>query len=437
MCVMAVLFKQYWREGATTSSIGGISMHTSRRHAVKTVVGSVLAAPFLLRSAARGADPIKVVGIHDTSGGLGLYGQPMVACLDFAVEELNAAGGLLGRPIELINYNPQSNIQLYTQFATQAATRDRAAVVHGGITSASREAIRPILRRYKTLYFYNTQYEGGVCDRNCFCTGSTPAQNVQKLIPYVMEKWGKRLYIIAADYNYGQITSKWVTKYCRDGGGEVLATDFFPLDVTEFGPTIQKIQAAKPDLLVSVLVGGAHISFYRQWAAAGMKNRIPMASTTFGGGNENLVLSPKESNGIVNAFSYTQDVDNPANKAFLERFHAKLGPKAPHLSGELAMRTYVGLNLWAEGVRKAGSIDRMKVIESLESGVAFSGPPGMTVIDPKTNHVTLDVYLAEVVEYGFKILRHYPDQPPADTQSVCDLQRNPDVDQQYVVQVKM
>ena len=412
-------------------------MRISRRNALQSAIGGALAAPFVLRHAALGADPIKVVGIHDASGGLDIYGQPMIACLDFAVDEVNAAGGLLGRQLQLTNYDPQSNIQLYTQFATQAATRDRAAVVHGGITSASREAIRPILKRYNTLYSYNTQYEGGVCDRNCFCTGSTPAQNVQKLIPYIMQKWGKKLYIIAADYNYGQITSKWVTKYCRDGGGEVVAADFFPLDVTDFGPTIQKIQAAKPDVLVSVLVGGAHISFYRQWAAAGLKSRIPMASTTLGGGNESLVLSPEEGDGILCAFSYFQEIDSPTNKAFLEKFHAKLGPKAPYLGGELAMRTYVGFNLWAEGVRKAGSIDRMKVIEALESGIANNGPPGETVIDPKTNHVTMDVYLGEVANHGFKILQHFPSQPPSDTQSVCDLQKNPNANQQYVVDVKI
>jgi urea transport system substrate-binding protein len=412
-------------------------MRISRRKTLQAAVGGALAAPYVMRHAALGADPIKVVGIHDASGGLDIYGQPMIACLEFAVGEVTAAGGLLGREVQLINYDPQSNIQLYTQFATQAATRDHAAVVHGGITSASREAIRPILRRYNTLYFYNTQYEGGVCDRNCFCTGSTPAQNVQKLIPHVMQKWGKKLYIVAADYNYGQITSKWVTKYCRDGGGEVLAADFFPLTVTDFGATIQKIQAAKPDAVVSVLVGGAHISFYRQWAAAGLKSRIPMASTTLGGGNESLVLSPEEGDGILCAFSYFQEVDNPANKAFLEKFHAKMGPKAPYLGGELAMRTYVGFNLWAEGVRKAGSIERMKVIEALETGIAFNGPPGETVIDPKTNHVTLDVYLAEVANHGFKILQHYPSQQPSDTQSVCDLQKNPNANQQYVVDVKI
>jgi branched-chain amino acid transport system substrate-binding protein len=411
----------------------------SRRTLMKGAVaaGSTVAMPALMRTAALGADPIKVVGIHDASGGLDIYGKPMIACLDFAVSEANAAGGLLGRPIELTNYDPQSNIQLYTQFATQAATKDKAAVVHGGITSASREAIRPVLRRFNTLYFYNTQYEGGVCDRNCFCTGSTPAQNVQKLVPYVLQTWGKKIYILAADYNYGQITSKWITKYTREGGGEVLAVDFFPLDVTNFGPTISKIQAAKPDVVMSALVGGAHVSFYRQWAAAGMKKQIPMASTTLGVGNESILLSPEEGDGIVSAFSYFQEVDNPANKAFLEKFHAKLGSAAPYLGGELAMRTYIGFNLWAEGVRRAQSIDRMKVIQALESGIALDTPAGKTVLDAKTHHTTVDVFLAEIANHGFKVLNTYPQQPPLDTASVCDLAAHPNENQQYVVDVKI
>ena len=411
-------------------------MTLDRRTVLKSAA-LALVAPAIMSHAALGADPIKVAGIHDTSGGLDIYGQPMVACLDYAVAELNEAGGLLGRPVQLINYDPQSNIQLYTQFATQAATRDRVAVVHGGITSASREAIRPGLRRYNTLYFYNTQYEGGVCDRNVFCTGSTPAQNVNKLVPYVLSNWGKRIYVVAADYNYGQITSKWIAKYARDGGGEILGVDFFPLDVTDFGAAIKKIQAARPDAVVSALVGGNHVAFYRQWAAAGLKPLIPIASTTLGGGNESLLLTPEEGDGIVSAFSYFQEVDTPANKAFIDRFRAKLGARAPYLGAELAMRTYTGFQLWAEGVRRAGTPDRMKVIEALEGGITNDGPAGRTVLDPKTHHVTLDVHVAKVENRGFKVLESFPQQPPSDTASVCDLAANPASNQQFVVDVKI
>lgn len=413
-------------------------MHFNRRSLLRSsavAMGAVAAPAILHRDAWAQEEVIKVVGIHDASGGLDIYGQPMIATLDFAVKELNDAGGLLGKQIELINYDPQSNIQLYTQFATQAATRDKAAVVHGGITSASREAIRPILKRFQTLYFYNTQYEGGVCDRNIFCMGSGPAQNVTKLVPYVMNKWGKKIYVLAADYNYGQITSKWVQKYTQDNGGEIVATDFFPLDVTDFGPTIRKIQAAKPDIVMSVLVGGAHVSFYRQWAAAGMNKEIPMASTTFGGGNENKLLSKEEGDGIIAAFAYFQEVDSPANKAFLEKFHSSLGGNAPYLGAELAMMTYHGVNIWAEGVKKAGTVDRMAVIEALESGISYQGPAGTTVVDPKTHHATLDVHIAEVKDQAFEVLESYPQQPPADTQAVCDLSANPNENKQYVIDI--
>ncbi len=292
-------------------------MKVNRRKFLQGTAAAAAAGAF--STSAWAEDPINVASIHDLSGGLDIYGKPMVDALTLAVEEANAAGGLLGRQIKLINYDTQSNMQLYTQFAQQAALKDKVAVVHGGITSASREVIRPVLDKFKTLYFYNTQYEGGVCDRNQFDTGVTPAQTVEKLVPYAMKKWGKKVYVVAADYNYGQITSQWVKKYVTENGGEVSSIDFFPLDVTNFGPTISKIQAAKPDFVWSALVGGAHISFYRQWAAAGMRKSIPMASTTFAVGNEHIVLSPDECNDMLVCYNYFQDLKNKANETFRGR----------------------------------------------------------------------------------------------------------------------
>jgi branched-chain amino acid transport system substrate-binding protein len=388
----------------------------------------------LFASNAFAEDAINVASILDLSGGLDIYGKPMIDALTLAVEEANAAGGLLGRQIKLISYDTQSNMQLYTQFAQQAALKDKVAVVHGGITSASREVIRPVFDKFKTLYFYNTQYEGGVCDRDQFDTGVTPAQTVEKLVPYAMKKWGKKVYVVAADYNYGQITSQWVKKYVMENGGEVSSIDFFPLDVTNFGPTISKIQAAKPDFVWSALVGGAHISFYRQWAAAGMRKSIPMASTTFAGGNEQIVLSPDECNGMLVCYNYFQDLKNPVNDAFVAKFHARFGADYPNIT-ELAMGTYQGFRLWAEGVKKAGTVDRIKVIDALETGISIEAPSGKVTIDPPTHHCVLDVHIAEVMDKKLKVLEDFPQQQPADTAAVCNLIKNPTDNQQYVIKI--
>lgn len=406
-----------------------------RRSFLKSSAASVAAGmagsfPYV----AEAAGEILVGSITDLSGGLDIYGKPMADCLTLAVEEWNAQGGLLGKQIKLLSYDPQSSMQLYTQFAQQAALKDKVAVVHGGITSASREVMRPVLDRYHTLYFYNTQYEGGVCDRNTFCTGVTPGQTVAKLIPYAMKQWGKKVYVVAADYNYGQITSQWVKKFVQDNGGSVQSIDFFPLDVTNFGSTISKIEAAKPDMLVSALVGGSHMSFYRQWAAAGLQKKIPLASTTFAGGNEQIVLSPEECDGFLVSYNYFENLDNPVNKAFKDRFHKRFGANYPNIT-ELAMGTYQGFNLWAQGVKKAGTIDRMKVIEALESGISIDAPSGKVSIDPATHHCILNVSIAQVKNHKLDIVETFQNQRPVDTSAVCNLIKNPRDNQQYVIKL--
>jgi branched-chain amino acid transport system substrate-binding protein len=247
-----------------------------------------------------------------------------------------------------------------------------------------------------------------------------------------MKKWGKKVYVIAADYNYGQITSQWVKKYVGENGGEVSSIDFFPLDVTNFGPTISKIQAAKPDFVWSALVGGAHISFYRQWAAAGMRTSIPMASTTFAVGNEHIVLSPEECNGMLVCYNYFQDLKNPVNQAFIERFHKRFGADYPNVT-ELAMGTYQGFLLWAAAVKKANSVDRLKVIEALETGIKIDAPSGLVTIDPPTHHCVLDVHIAEVKDKKLNVLEDFAQQKPLDTAAVCDLIKNPNDNQQYVI----
>ena len=405
----------------------------SRRTLLNTAgATAVLAGVPLFRVHAEDA-PIKLGCIEDNSGVLDIYGKPIVMANALAVEEINTAGGLLGRKIELKQYDSQSDIALYTKYAQQLVREDKVDAAHAGITSASREAIRQTFRRGNTLYFYNILYEGGVCDRNCFVTGTTPAQAVEPIIDYAMKKWGDKVYVLAADYNYGQITAKWVAHYVEQRKGKTLATNFFPLDVSDFGSTIAKIQDAAPNFVVAALVGGAHMSFFRQWAASGMNKKIPLTSTTFGVGNEHLALSPAEGDGILIAGNYSPELDTPANKKFLAAWAKKYGDaKVVH---ELAVSQYQGIMLWAEAVRKAGTLDRDALIKTLETGLKIEGPAGTVAVDPKTHHCALDIHLMVVKDQKLTIMDTAPQRPPADTAQYCDLQKNPDDNKQYEVKI--
>ena len=394
---------------------------------------AALAGTTMMPALGRAASPIKFGSILDSSGNFDAYGTPMDMATRLAISQINDAGGLLGNPVEVTAYDTQSDMALYSQYAQQLTRQDKVDVVHGGILSASREAIRQTMRRSNTLYFYNVLYEGGVCDRNIFINGVTPAQQVAALVPYAMQQAGKKVYVLAADYNYGQIMARWIQKFVADNGGETVGVDFFPLDVADFGSTIAKIQTAAPDLVVAPLVGGAHLSFFRQWAAAGMKDKIPLASTTLGAGNEHKVLTPEEGDGIMLAYNYAESLDTPANTAFKAAWSDAYGDtSALH---ELAVSHYQGIMMWAEAVRQAGTTEHDAVVAAMETGLSIEGPGGVVTCDPQTHHAVLDVHIMEVKNQGLQVIESFAQQQPIDTQAVCDLGANPDDNTQYEIQI--
>ena len=426
MSTKQMLTKQTTSKQTTTNA----SINRRKFLATGGAAAAISGFPAIIRAQ---SGEIKLGTVLDGSGNLDIYGKPMVQASTLAVEELNAAGGVLGRKIKLIQYDTQSDIALYTKFAQQLVRDDKVDVVHGGITSASREAIRQTFTRSKTLYFYNTRYEGGVCDANTICTGTTPAQAVEPLIAMATKNWGKKTYILAADYNYGQITAKWIQHYLKLAGGQTLQTGFFPLDVADFGSTIAKIQQEKPDFISTALVGGAHMSFYRQWAASGMNKKIPMISTTFGAGNEQAALSAAEGDGILCASNFSQEDGDAKNKDFLARWQKKFGDLKP--LHEIAVSQYNGIMLWAALAKKAGSLDRAALAKAMTAGASVTGPGGAMVLDPKTLHCTLDVHLIEVKGQKLTIKSTAKGRPPSDTAAVCDLIKNPNENKQFEITI--
>ena len=164
-----------------------------------------------------------------------------------------------------------------------------------------------------------------------------------------------------------------------------------------------------------------------------MNKKIPLASTTFGVGNEHLALSPAEGDGILIAGNYSQESPLPANKQFLAKWGKRFGDtKIVH---EIAVSQYHGILVWAECVRKAGSLDRAAMLKAIESGPSIEGPAGKVTIDAKTHHAALDIFVMEVRNQKLTILETVKQRPPSDTAQYCDLLKNPNENKQYEVNI--
>lgn len=349
----------------------------------------------MLMHGAFAEDPIKIGVLEDQSGEFVVPVIGKVHAIQLATDEINADGGIAGRQIELVIYDTQSDNTRFQEFTRRALQRDQVDVMFAGFSSASREAYRPIVNQFDGFAFYNNQYEGGVCDANMVITGAVPEQQFSTLIPWMMENYGNKVYTIAADYNFGQISAEWVREIVKEHGGEMVGEEFIPLGVSQFSQTIQNIQSAKPDFVVTLLVGTAQASYYEQAASANLS--LPMASSVnVGQGYEHKRFTPPSLANMHVTTNYIEEVDTPASQEFLTKFRAKF-PDEPYVNQEAA-NSYIGVYLYKQMVERAeGSTDREDLRKIIAEGdVCFDGPSGNVCLDPKSQHMSHTIYLAKV-----------------------------------------
>jgi branched-chain amino acid transport system substrate-binding protein len=210
----------------------------------------------------------------------------------------------------------------------------------------------------------------------------------------------------------------------------VVGEDFLALTVSDYSPTIQKIQAAKPDFVVALPVGANQTGFLEQFAAAGLKDSIGLVSTNYGSGNQQVVVSPEAGKGLIASQGYFQVVENPTNAAFVKLWTAKYGSDTPIVSE--AVDVWNAVHLWADAVKKAGSAKSAPVIAALESGLSFDAPNGKVALEPGSHHLRQNIYIAEGNDkHGFKIVETFPDVEPLYENDKCNLIANPALATQF------
>jgi branched-chain amino acid transport system substrate-binding protein len=375
-------------------------------------------------------DTVKVGVLEDRSGNFALNGTPKWRASKLAVDEINDDGGILGKQIELFDPDPQSDNQRYKELTRRLIEKNEVDALWAGYSSATREAIRPTIDRNEQLYFYTTQYEGGVCDSYTFAMGATARHQLGTVLPYLVEEYGPKIYTVAADYNFGQLSADWVRILADENDAEVVGEEFIPLSVSKFGSTINRIQEADPDVIMSMLVGKNHTSFYTQRASAGLD--VPIGtSTAMAQGYEHLRLEPPALKDVFAGVNYMEEIPTDRNRDFVDRYYEKFSD-ADYLNEE-AENNYFSIKMYRDACERADTTEQSKVIETLEKGMEVSAPEGDIELQGPVHHMTHNMRVAradENHEISFVEEKLLPEKFLSETVG-CDLSQE-DETTQYV-----
>ena len=382
----------------------------NRRNLLKSLIAAAFSAMAVTATA---ADTIKVGILHSLSGTMAISETALKNTALMAIEEINAKGGLLGKKLEPVVVDPASNWPLFAEKARQLITQDKVSVVFGCWTSVSRKSVLPVFEELNSLLFYPVQYEGEELSKNVFYTGAAPNQQAIPAVEYLMSEDGgaaKRWILLGTDYVYPRTTNKILRAFLKSKGVadkdiDEVYTPFGHSDYQTIVANIKKFAAGGKTAVVSTINGDSNVPFYKELGNAGLKaTDVPVVA--FSVGEEELRgIDTKPLVGHLAAWNYFMSVKNPENTAFAKMYKAWAKKNSvPNLdtvvTNDPMEATYVGIHMWAQAVKKAGSVDVDKVRAAMY-GQTFKSPSGFILTMDKTNHhLHKPVMIGEVTADG-------------------------------------
>jgi branched-chain amino acid transport system substrate-binding protein len=343
-------------------------------------------------------DAIAVGVIADQTGALSIMGAAQANAAALVVDEMNASGGLLGRRVELLTEDSGSNDARAAAKATKLVQDDHVDVLLGGIFSSTRQAIKnSAVVEGGTLYIYPEQYEGQEYHPLLFCTGAVPAQQVEPLIPWVMQQTGARtFYLPSADYIWPHVMNRKVHEVASANGGEIVGEEYFPIDHADWSETVDRINSSGAEVVFNTTVPPGCFPFLEALCGSGFSERGGRIVTTYF--DENLVaaLPPEHTEGLYGCIDYYQSLSDPFSQDLLGRYNRRFSD-GPHFSaGSGCTGMYRGLKLWEAAVTEAGSLDQAAVLAALDHAKITEGPGGPAEMVPGQHHVRMNMYIAQV-----------------------------------------
>ena len=355
--------------------------------------------------------PIRVGVLHALTGPMATSEQPLVDAVRLAVEELNAQGGLLGRPIELLVADSASNWDQAAAEAQRLISTENVSVLFACWTSACRKAVKPVVEQHDHLMFYAVQYEGLEQSPNIIYTGAAPNQQVIAGAHWAMTNLGQRVYLVGSDYVFPRAANLLIRDVAAAAGGAVLAEHYFALGERDFGEVVQDIERQQPDVILNTLNGDSNRYFLA--ALKARANTMPLLSFSLAE-SELHSMGP----GVFHPYHYAvwgyfQNLATPANQRFVQAYRARFG--ADRVTSDPIEASYNSVYLWANAVREGASDAPARVNQAM-GRQSLAGPSGIVAVDAATRHTwrTVNVGVAradgqfEPVQSSSELVRPTP-----------------------------
>jgi len=350
-------------------------------------------------------EPIKVGVLHSLSGTMAISEVSLKDVVLMAIDEINAAGGVMGRKVEAVVVDPASNWPLFAEKAKQLLLQDKVAVVFGCWTSVSRKSVLPVFEQNNGLLFYPVQYEGEECSKNVFYTGAAVNQQAVPAIEYLLKEGYKRFYLLGTDYVYPRTTNKILRAMLLAKGvpEKDIAEEYTPFHHQDYQTIVAKIKkfsAGGDACVISTINGDSNVPFYKEFANQGLTaDDCPIMAFSVAE-DELRGMDTSALVGHLAAWNYYQSIDTPENKKFVQSF--KNYCKKNNLPGGTSRVTddpieaaYYGVYVWKKSVEKAGTTD-VNAVRKAAYGMEFSAPGGPKKIDEMNQHTYKPVLIGKI-----------------------------------------
>jgi len=328
-------------------------------------------------------DSVKLGLLNSTSGAMAISEQTVRDSLSLAASEINASGGILGKQIELVKEDGQSEPTVFAEKINKLLTEDKVSAVFGGWTSASRKAMLPVVEGANGLLFYPVQYEGLEASKNIYYTGATTNQQIIPAMDFLKSKGVKTLFLAGSDYVFPRTANKIIKQYAKVLGIEIVGEEYVPLDSDDWTTQVAKIAAAKPDFVFNTINGSSNVGFIKAYDEAKLgATNSPIISVSIA--EEEAPSMGVNLTGQYAAWNYFESVKSDANAAFIKAFQAKYGAKRP--TSDPMEAAYTSMYLYKGMVEKAKSFC-VDAVNAASGGVSFDAPEGKVTVNGKNHHI--------------------------------------------------